>query len=100
MIFFPRLRRNGQTLSGESINHELYREHMTGEFTSPKGGSVRGERRPTAMSMTPDCFYLSGMVHLAPGGSDHRIGGFGEPYCIMMRRLPCPEDCPDRKVRR
>jgi hypothetical protein len=48
-------------------------------------------------SPAPDCFYLGGMVHLGAGSCDCRIGGFGEPYCIMMHRLPCPEDCPDRK---
>jgi len=51
------------------------------------------------VSSTPDCFYLSGVVRLGDGGYDCRIGGFGEPFCIMMRRLPCPEDCPERKVK-
>ena len=50
------------------------------------------------MNMVPaDCFYLGGMVPMAPDGCGCRIGGLGEPYCIMMRRLPCPENCPDRK---
>ena len=47
----------------------------------------------------PDCFFLGGKVHLAAGGRGHRLGGIGEPYCIMMHTLPCTEECPDRRVR-
>jgi hypothetical protein len=49
--------------------------------------------------VTTDCFYLGGMMQMVPDGCGCRIGGFGEAYCVLMHRLPCPEDCPDRKAK-
>jgi hypothetical protein len=46
--------------------------------------------------MINECRYLAGMVHLPPGGSGHRIDGFCEPYCLLLHRLPCSQDCLDR----
>ena len=46
-----------------------------------------------------DCLYLGGMVRLIPDANNNRISGFGEPYCILMNCLPCPENCPDKKVK-
>jgi hypothetical protein len=72
---------------------------MTGEFVPQERDSFIDEQKPHTGSMSGDCLYLGGMVRMVPDGCSCRIGGFGEPYCIMMRRLPCPKDCPDRKAR-
>jgi hypothetical protein len=72
---------------------------MTG-YTIPWERSPERENRDLRLRQgTMDCFYLGCMIPMAPEGCDCRIVGFGEAYCIMMRRLPCPEDCPDRKAR-
>ena len=66
--------------------------HQTISHKRAKGADVK------SYNMSPDCVYLGKMVHLAPDVSGFRIGGFGEPYCILMAHLPCPEKCPDRKA--
>lgn len=72
---------------------------MTREFIPQKRDSFKDERELYTTSWTPECRYLGGMVHLVPASYGCRIGGFGEPYCILMRSLPCPENCTDRKVK-
>jgi hypothetical protein len=62
-----------------------------------ESGRGPGDQIAGQLITNPDCFYLGGLVQMVSRGSEFRIGGFGEPYCIMMRRLPCPGDCPDRK---
>ena len=68
-----------------------------GEFVSWGRDPLGNVQSHPASPMPADCFYLGGMVPVAPDGCGCRIGGLGESYCIMMRRLPCPENCPDRK---
>ncbi|MDD1665465.1 MAG: hypothetical protein LUQ32_08905 [Methanomicrobiales archaeon] len=66
---------------------------MTREFIPKKRDSFREEL------MTPGCFYLGGKVPIIPDDYGYRLTGFGEPFCIMMHRLPCSENCPDRKLK-
>jgi hypothetical protein len=68
---------------------------MAGEFIARE----RSSHEDTG-TLTTDCRYLGGMVPMVPEGSGCRISGFGETYCILMNRLPCPENCPDRKTKR
>lgn len=74
-------------------------ESMTGDFIPWERSSGRENRDLRMRQGTMDCFYLGSMIPMAPENCGSRIGGIGELYCIMMRRLPCPENCPDRKAK-
>jgi hypothetical protein len=38
------------------------------------------------------------MARLAPLEHGYRLEAVGgEEFCVLMHRVPCPEDCPDRR---
>ena len=50
--------------------------------------------------MKHDCRYLGTVVNMNHGATGYRIDGFGELYCILMNKVPCPPDCPDWKIKK